>query len=283
MPVSRRNTVHKGLADLAQAPGGFLQKPPVRGDRIGHAAGHGGQESGVGRWHTVRLATLSFYEYIQIKQIAGPALPNPGSLAQLFEWPNRRFMEVAADARPLVGHFHEYLLRGGFPQSALIESISQAQKLLREDIVLQPQTVVTEYVHQLAYCPSCRRNVFETAQGELRNCSIGPVTKAVAVYLRHEVKLSYRDVQKVFTGLFGMPFVPASAMAFTHRTAMQGSHLYEDLRDNRLLSSATRSASSSHVVVASISEEGINPFPSLQQRPTSQDFSEPFMPYADIL
>ena len=49
-----------------------------------------GQESGVGRWHTVCLATLSFYEYIQIKQIAGPALPNPGSLAQLFEWPNRR-------------------------------------------------------------------------------------------------------------------------------------------------------------------------------------------------
>ena len=28
-----------------------------------------------------------------------------------------------------------------------------------------------------------------------------------------------------------MPFVPASAMAFSHRTAEQGAHLYEDLRD----------------------------------------------------
>jgi hypothetical protein len=65
----------------------------------------------------------------------------------------------------------------------------------------------------MAYCPSCRREVFQTADGELRNCEIGPLTKAAAVYLRHEVKLSYRDVRKVFTGLFGIPFVPASAMA----------------------------------------------------------------------
>ncbi len=102
---------------------------------------------------------------------------------------------------------------------------------VQEDIVLQPRTVVTEYVHQMAYCPGCRREVFQTAEGELRNCEIGPVTKAAAVYMRHEVKLSYRDVRKIFTGLFGMPFVPASAMAFSHRAAEQGAHLYEDLRD----------------------------------------------------
>jgi hypothetical protein len=102
---------------------------------------------------------------------------------------------------------------------------------LQEDIVLQPRTVVTEYVHQTAWCPSCRREVFATAEGELRNCDIGPVTQAAAVYLRHEVKLSYRDVRKVFNGLFGMPFVSASAMAFSHRTAGRAAHLYEDLRD----------------------------------------------------
>ena len=42
---------------------------------------------------------------------------------------------MGIEARPLIGHFHEYLLRGGFPQSAQMESISQAQRLLREDIV----------------------------------------------------------------------------------------------------------------------------------------------------
>jgi predicted AAA+ superfamily ATPase len=81
------------------------------------------------------LTTLSFYEYLQIKRIPVPGIPRPGSLAHLFEWPASRFAAVAVDARPLVGHFHEYLLRGGFPQSALMDSIPQAQKLLREDIV----------------------------------------------------------------------------------------------------------------------------------------------------
>jgi len=53
----------------------------------------------------------------------------------LFDWAANQFAVVASEARPLVGHFHEYLLRGGFPQSALMASIPQAQKLLREDIV----------------------------------------------------------------------------------------------------------------------------------------------------
>ena len=94
-----------------------------------------GQESGVGRWHTLPLATLSFYEYLQIKKIAGPNLPAVGSLNHLFDWTPSQFGRVGEESRALVAHFHEYLLRGGFPQSAQMENISQAQKLLREDIV----------------------------------------------------------------------------------------------------------------------------------------------------
>ncbi len=94
-----------------------------------------GQESGVGRWHTLPLATLSFYEYLQIKKIAAPNLPPVHSLNRLFDWRPERFAQVGETGRGLVAHFHEYLLRGGFPQSALMDSIPQAQKLLREDIV----------------------------------------------------------------------------------------------------------------------------------------------------
>ncbi|BDD89196.1 ATP-binding protein [Desulfofustis limnaeus] len=94
-----------------------------------------GQESGVGRWHTLRLSTLSFYEYLHLKKIPVPSLPDLRSLAELFDWAPVQFARVAADVSPMVAHFHEYLLRGGFPQSTLIESITAAQKLLREDIV----------------------------------------------------------------------------------------------------------------------------------------------------
>lgn len=94
-----------------------------------------GQESGVGRWQTVRMATLSFYEYLQIRKIKTPSLPVVNSLRELFTWEESQFIRCGEDARPLVGLFHEYLLRGGFPQSAQVDSIPLAQKLLREDIV----------------------------------------------------------------------------------------------------------------------------------------------------
>lgn len=94
-----------------------------------------GQESGVGRWHTIRLTTLSFYEYLQIKNVSLPQLPKLRSLRDLFEWTPSDFYRTTEAASAYVGHFHEYLVRGGFPQTAQVESITQAQRLLREDII----------------------------------------------------------------------------------------------------------------------------------------------------
>ena len=93
------------------------------------------QESGVGRWHTIKLATLSFFEYLQIKNIELPRIPSVASLVEIFSWSQPDRIRAGEVARPLVPHFHEYLLRGGFPQTALVDSIPMAQKLLREDIV----------------------------------------------------------------------------------------------------------------------------------------------------
>jgi predicted AAA+ superfamily ATPase len=94
-----------------------------------------GQESGVGRWHTIRLTTLSFYEYLQIKNLTLSKLPHIRSLRDLFDWSQPDFYRVTEIAASYVGHFHDYLMRGGFPQTAQVESITQAQRLLREDII----------------------------------------------------------------------------------------------------------------------------------------------------
>lgn len=94
-----------------------------------------GQESGVGRWHTIRLTTLSFYEYLQIKNLTLPPLPRLRSLRELFDWPQTDVYRAREIAVPYVGHFHEYLVRGGFPQTSQIDSITQAQRLMREDII----------------------------------------------------------------------------------------------------------------------------------------------------
>ncbi|MBL8210842.1 MAG: DUF4143 domain-containing protein [Bryobacterales bacterium] len=93
------------------------------------------QESGVGRWHAIRLTTLSFYEYLRIKQVSLPDLPPVNSLTELFDVSPTTLRHIQELATPYLGHFHEYLVRGGFPQTAQVESITQAQRLLREDII----------------------------------------------------------------------------------------------------------------------------------------------------
>jgi len=102
---------------------------------------------------------------------------------------------------------------------------------LQEDIILSPQTYVINYRHHQAFCPKCRRPVIESAKDELRNCKIGPTTKAAAVFLRYGLGIPYRKVKELFDVFFDMPFVPASAMAFDRNATTKGLPLYEDLKE----------------------------------------------------
>lgn len=93
------------------------------------------RESGYGRWETIRLSTLSFDEYIHLKKLNLPTLPKVQALEELFSWDTSTFDKVSIIATPYIDHFHDYLIRGGFPQTALLESVTQSQRLLREDIL----------------------------------------------------------------------------------------------------------------------------------------------------
>ncbi|MCU0836648.1 MAG: hypothetical protein MUC77_19795 [Chromatiaceae bacterium] len=53
----------------------------------------------------------------------------------LIDWAPADFYRATDVPGAYVGHFHEYLLRGGFPQTAQVDSVTQAQRLLREDII----------------------------------------------------------------------------------------------------------------------------------------------------
>jgi transposase len=106
----------------------------------------------------------------------------------------------------------------------------EVHKHRQEDIVLVPRTCVTEFVHQQAHCSRCGRAVHQTGPGEIRNCDIGPVTRAVATHLRYDLQIPYRKVQYILKNLFGMPLVPATAMNFDRRATALGRPLYEQLR-----------------------------------------------------
>lgn len=92
-------------------------------------------ESGVGRWQTLPLATLSFGEFLKLRNIDPGPVPLVKSLKQCFDWSEGDFARTAGLAKGLTPHFHDYLLRGGFPEPAMVSDLSRCQRLLREDIV----------------------------------------------------------------------------------------------------------------------------------------------------
>jgi len=115
-------------------------------------------------------------------------------------------------------------------QSANLTPMEERLEHLQEDIVIQPQTLVTCYRHGQAFCARCHQPVVQAGPGELLNAPIGPVAKSVAIYLRYRMGLPYRKTAELFREVFGLKFVPASALGFDRKAAARGAPIYEDLR-----------------------------------------------------
>jgi hypothetical protein len=92
-------------------------------------------DSGVGRWLKVEIPTLSFYEFLKVrndKVEVGEEL-RPRDLLHMGQ---ADLIALASALKPIMPLFNRYLLVGGFPETALqTENISFCQRLLREDVV----------------------------------------------------------------------------------------------------------------------------------------------------
>jgi predicted AAA+ superfamily ATPase len=62
-------------------------------------------------------------------------LPKIKSLKEVFDWDQNEIDRIGEVTSSYIAHFHDYLVRGGFPQTAQVDTVNQAQKLLREDII----------------------------------------------------------------------------------------------------------------------------------------------------
>ncbi len=117
-----------------------------------------------------------------------------------------------------------------------LTSLKETCDHIQEDIAPPPPPVVTRYVHELAFCKRCGKTVSQPGEDEIPGAHIGPLTKAVAIYLRQDIGITYRKVQRMINDLFGLPFVPASALGFDRKATAKGLPLYEDIRDKIRLS-----------------------------------------------
>lgn len=92
-------------------------------------------ESGVGRWITVPIPPLSFYEFALIRDEQPHGIAPDLRVSALFAFQPGDLSVLADRMRPLQPLFQWYLLVGGFPETATQKNIDLSQRLLREDVV----------------------------------------------------------------------------------------------------------------------------------------------------
>jgi len=91
------------------------------------------RESGAGRWTVIKIPTLSFYEYCEIKGIAKDIEIN--DVFKLYELTRQEQTRIILGLKDLQVHLMRYLQMGGFPELVKTEDLAYAQKLLREDVM----------------------------------------------------------------------------------------------------------------------------------------------------
>ncbi len=99
---------------------------------------------------------------------------------------------------------------------------------LQEDIVLVAPKV-TMYRKRRYYCRACRHVVIGHGEDEQSRSHIGPQAKTLAAYLKYHVKVSDRDIQKIFQELFGLKFTIGSVLGFRNQLRKRLEPVYENL------------------------------------------------------
>ncbi len=90
-------------------------------------------ESGVGRWITLKIPTLSFFEYLELIQARDlPMLQQNIQPTRLHSLSRRELADIMIELAPLQSYFPRYLLIGGFPELVSSDDTAYAQRVLRE-------------------------------------------------------------------------------------------------------------------------------------------------------
>lgn len=98
----------------------------------------------------------------------------------------------------------------------------------QEDIVDHVHQT-TCFRHAVGRCLGCRRFVRQAGPGEILGSRIGPRMRALAIYLRNDIGISYRKVPQALEEMFGFSFVPASLIAFEKVLAELAAPLSDDI------------------------------------------------------
>jgi hypothetical protein len=196
-------------------------------------------ESGVGRWITVSIPTLSFYEFTNIR---GDELPGGHAFSprELFTLTAADRLKLVERLRPLMPVFQRYLLLGGFPETAKLDDIPTSQRLLREDVVdrvlkrdmtaLYGVRSVAELERLFIYLCLHAGGIFQ-AKTCADQLEVSPATVAKHLEYLEQAHLVYRVAPYALSGkliLKGRPKVHLVDAALRNAVLLRGESLLQD-------------------------------------------------------
>ena len=107
---------------------------------------------------------------------------------------------------------------------------AEIEEHTQEDIVLtEPQ--VTLYRKHVYWCKNCGKKVRGKGKDELPGSPLGPTTKSVADFFRYKVKITQRDIVRIFKGLFHLSVSEGAVQGFHTQTRKRAESLHEQLKD----------------------------------------------------
>jgi transposase len=136
-------------------------------------------------------------------------------------------------AQPTDLHRTEEVIPTVCPQCGRSDALSPSAEIeehVQEDIVLGPPRV-TLYRKHVYWCRRCGKKVRGRGQDELPGSSIGPVAKSVADFLRYTIKVTQRDIVRMFKGLFQLSVSEGAVQGFHNQTCQKAEPLHEQLQE----------------------------------------------------
>lgn len=109
-----------------------------------------------------------------------------------------------------------------------LEAYDEVEEHVQEDIIL-PRVEATCYRKHLYHCNGCQQDVEGRGENELPNSYIGPVAKTVAIYLKYHIKVSDRDIKKIFQQFFNLTVTPSAIPGFRNQLCRYFEPTYEKL------------------------------------------------------
>jgi len=88
------------------------------------------------------------------------------------------------------------------------------------------------YIHHYYWCSECKKVVHGIGENEIPHAAIGPDARAKAVFLRHEIKISYDDTPRVLEYLCGLKISPGTIVNFDNQLYKKAEPLYKTLKNS---------------------------------------------------